>query len=166
MPSEGNPLVDILLSRGVNGESPVKKRRPRKSAHTPKARSSASRTKTPRTGASKRAPCKSTFAARVGDENYPPSMKKRGGMSRTPKSQVREGTKGALLRQVKVGCLTHLAPCVLRVIYITGWPRLFFSCRHGRWYFCRPLAASRYCPAEALCRSTRRHQCVPLHPQT
>jgi hypothetical protein len=163
VPSEGNPLADILLSRGVNGESPLKKRPPKKSIRTPKPHSSASRTKTPRTGASKRAPSKST---RVGDENYPPSMKKPRGMSRTPKLQVSERTNGALLRQVNARRLTHLAPCVLRIIYITVRPHFIFPYRHGRWYFCRSLATSRCCPAEALCRRTRRCQCVPLHTQT
>ena len=102
VPSEGNPLVDILLSRGVNGESPVKKRPPRKSAHTPKPRSSASRTKTPRTGPSKRAPRKSALNASEGDENYPPSVKKRRDTSRTSKLQMSERANGALLRQVTV----------------------------------------------------------------
>ena len=93
VPSEGNALVDILLARGVNGDSPVKKRPPRKSALTPKPRSSASRTKTPRTGASKRAPRKS---ASVGDENYPPSVKKRRDPSRTSKLQASKKKDGAL----------------------------------------------------------------------
>lgn len=59
MPAEGNPLVQLLLERGVNGESPVKRRSPRKSTAachtTPKSvRSAKVATKTPRT-ASKRA---------------------------------------------------------------------------------------------------------------
>lgn len=117
MPSEGNALVDILLARGVNGESPVKKRPPRKSALTPKPRSSASRTKTPRTGASKRAQRKSAFVASEGDENYPPSMKKRRGTSRTSKLQVSKRTNGALLRQVKMGSLdSSCALCPLHTI--------------------------------------------------
>jgi hypothetical protein len=154
-----------LLARGVNGESPVKKRPPRKSAHTPKPRSSASRTKTPRTGASRRAPRKSAFVASEGDENHPPSMKKRRDTSRTSKLQVSKRTNGALLRQVKWSRLIHLAPCVLRTLYITTWT-CFISRRHGRWYFCRPLAASRCYSAETLCRPTCRRQCVLLHLQT
>ena len=119
MPSERNVLVDILLARGVNGESPVKRRPPRKSARTPKPHSSASRsrTKTPRTGASKRALCKSSFVATVGDENYPPSVKKRRDTSKTSKLKVSERTNGALLRQVIASRLTHLTPCVLRILY-------------------------------------------------
>jgi hypothetical protein len=117
VPSEVNPLVDILLSRGVNGESPVKKRPPRKSAHTPKPRSSASRTKTPRTGASKRAPRKSAFNASGGDENYPASVKKRRDASRTSKLQVSKAN-GALLRQVTVGSLdSSCALCPPHNIY-------------------------------------------------
>ncbi|KAN0118808.1 hypothetical protein V8E52_004919 [Russula decolorans] len=94
VPSEGNALVEILLARGVNGESPAKKRPPRKSAVTPKPRSSASRTKTSRTGASTRASRKSAFVASEGDENYPPSMKKRRGTSGTSKLQVSKRTNG------------------------------------------------------------------------
>jgi hypothetical protein len=60
--------------------------------------------------------------------------------------------------------LTHLAPRVLRTLYINVGSR-FISRRHGRWYSCS-LVASRCCPAEALCRPTRRRQCVPLHIQT
>ncbi|KAH9974581.1 hypothetical protein BGW80DRAFT_1301395 [Lactifluus volemus] len=37
VPSEGNVLADIPLSRGANGESPIKKRASRKSAVTPKS---------------------------------------------------------------------------------------------------------------------------------
>ena len=59
MPAEGNAFVQVLLARGVNGESPIKRRSPRKSTTarptTPKSvRSAKVATKTPRT-ASKRA---------------------------------------------------------------------------------------------------------------
>ncbi|KAH9974568.1 hypothetical protein BGW80DRAFT_1458110 [Lactifluus volemus] len=59
VPSEGNVLADILLSRGVNGGSPIKKRASCKSAVTPKSRApaaskAAAKSKTSRTGTSKR----------------------------------------------------------------------------------------------------------------
>jgi hypothetical protein len=121
VPSEENPLVDILLARGVNGESPVKKRSSRKSALTPKPRSSASKPKTPRTGASKRALRKSALVASVGDENDLPSMKKRRDTSKTSKLQVSKRTNGALLRQVKVESLdSSCALCPPHYILLFG----------------------------------------------
>lgn len=76
VPAEGNDLAQLLLARGVNGESPTKRRSPRKSTAarrtTPKsARSAKVATKTPRT-APKRAR-KSTVVpdANLADENAP-----------------------------------------------------------------------------------------------
>ncbi|KAH8978881.1 hypothetical protein EDB86DRAFT_2990288 [Lactarius hatsudake] len=76
VPAEGNDLAQLLLARGVNGESPNKRRSPRKSTAarrtTPKsARSAKVATKTPRT-APKR-PRKSTVVpdANLADENAP-----------------------------------------------------------------------------------------------
>ncbi|KAF8259723.1 hypothetical protein EI94DRAFT_1750792 [Lactarius quietus] len=98
VPAEGNVLAQILLERGVNGESPAKRRSPRKSTaarSTPKsARSAKVATKTPRT-TSKRAR-KSTVADELrvapvtAKKNKQPSTAK----SKTPKSRGRVQTKG------------------------------------------------------------------------
>ncbi|KAI9432736.1 hypothetical protein H4582DRAFT_1089429 [Lactarius indigo] len=81
VPAEGNDLAQLLLARGVNGESPTKRRSPRKSTTarrtTPKsARSTKVATKTPRT-ASKRAR-KSTVVpdTNQADENAAPPQPK------------------------------------------------------------------------------------------
>ena len=100
MPAEGNALAQILLGRGVNGESPMKRRSPRKSTttrSTPKsARSAKVATKTPRT-ASKRAR-KSTVApgASVAEEPKTAKKNKRPSTSalKTPKARSRKQTKG------------------------------------------------------------------------
>ncbi|KAI0298463.1 hypothetical protein B0F90DRAFT_1861456 [Multifurca ochricompacta] len=87
VPAEGNDLLNILLARGVNGESPSKKRAaaaaPRQSAAvTPKSRASTStamgaRMKTPRT-ALKRSARKYVVVPNVRDEiSIPSSAKKR-----------------------------------------------------------------------------------------
>jgi hypothetical protein len=89
VPAEGNVLAQVLLARGVNGESPVKRRSPRKSTAarnaTPKSvRSAKVATKTPRT-ASKRAR-KSIVVpgANAADEDTiaPASAKKNKGVAR------------------------------------------------------------------------------------
>jgi hypothetical protein len=108
VPAEGNALAQLLLERGVNGESPLKRRSPRKSTATrttPKnarsTKAAAATTKTPRT-VSKRAR-KSTVApgadepriapATTTKKNKRPSTSK----SKTPKSRGQRGrpnTKG------------------------------------------------------------------------
>lgn len=100
VPAEGNALAQILLERGVNGESPIKQRPPRKSTttrSTPKsARSAKVATKTPRT-ASKRAR-KSTVAPGVCVVEEPKTAKKNKRPStstlKTPKARSRKQTKG------------------------------------------------------------------------
>ena len=100
MPAEGNALAQILLERGVNGESPIKQRPPRKSTttrSTPKsARSAKVATKTPRT-VSKRAR-KSTVAPGVCMVEEPKTAKKNKRPStstlKTPKARSRKQTKG------------------------------------------------------------------------
>ena len=100
MPAEGNALAQILLERGVNGESPIRQRPPRKSTttrSTPKsARSAKVATKTPRT-ASKRAR-KSTVAPGVCMVEEPKTAKKNKRPStstlKTPKARSRKQTKG------------------------------------------------------------------------
>jgi hypothetical protein len=103
VPAEGNALAQILLERGVNGESPMKRRSPRKSTttrSTPKsARTAKVATKTPRT-APKRAR-KSTVvpdASAVDEPRGAPATKrtnKRPGTStsKTPKAQSRPRKK-------------------------------------------------------------------------
>ncbi|KAH9034475.1 hypothetical protein EDB85DRAFT_1947493 [Lactarius pseudohatsudake] len=100
VPAEGNGLAQLLLARGVNGESPIKRRSPRKSTAarrtTPKsARSAKVATKTPRT-APKRAR-KSTVVpdANLEDENLPlpqprivPASTKKNKRSSTSKSKA------------------------------------------------------------------------------
>ncbi|KAH9040918.1 hypothetical protein EDB83DRAFT_2410760 [Lactarius deliciosus] len=100
VPAEGNDLAQLLLARGVNGESPTKRRSPRKSTAarrtTPKsARSAKVATKTPRT-APKR-PRKSTVVpdANLADENAPlpqpriaPASTKKNKRSSTSKSKA------------------------------------------------------------------------------
>ncbi|KAH9061927.1 hypothetical protein EDB87DRAFT_387579 [Lactarius vividus] len=100
VPAEGNDLAQLLLARGVNGESPTKRRSPRKSTAsrrtTPKsARSAKVATKTPRT-APKRAR-KSTVVpdANLEDENAPlpppktaPASTKKNKRSSTSKSKA------------------------------------------------------------------------------
>lgn len=109
MPSEENALVQILLARGINGESPVKRRASRKSVLTPKPRASAAsrapHTKTPRTTTPKRAARKSAAAPSAGDENYPPQPKKRRNTSKASKLQEDRRRNGALLLQVAVESL-------------------------------------------------------------
>jgi hypothetical protein len=110
VPSEGNVLVDMLLARGINGESPVKKRAPRKKPSvTPKTRTPSmtivSRvlgSTTPRTDAPKRTSRKSAAAPSDVDENKHPPPKKR---SKRTKSADGRRTPGAPLRQVAVGSL-------------------------------------------------------------
>ena len=100
MPAEGNALAQILLERGVNGESPIKQRPPRKSTttrSTPKSvRSAKVATKTPRT-ASKRTR-KSTVAPGVSVAEEPKTAKKNKrpstSTSKTPKARSRKQTKG------------------------------------------------------------------------
>ena len=100
VPAEGNALAQILLERGVNGESPIKQRPPRKSTttrSTPKsARSAKVATKTPRT-VSKRAR-KSTVAPGVCMVEEPKTAKKNKRPStstlKTPKARSRKQTKG------------------------------------------------------------------------
>jgi hypothetical protein len=110
VPSEGNALADILLARGVNGDSPIKKRAPRKSVVTPKPRApaaskEAARTKTPRTGTSKRGTRKS-IAAQDKKENILPVTKKRGGTSKTAKVQKSRTNDGAPFVNLVVHSLT------------------------------------------------------------
>jgi hypothetical protein len=101
VPSKGNPLVDILLARGVNGESPIKKRASRKSTATPKlctpTISKAARTKTPRAGSSKHGTHKSVAASnkKKGKENFSPAKKKRGGTLKSTKLQKSRTDDGA-----------------------------------------------------------------------
>ena len=100
VPSEGNVLVDILLARGINGESPAKKRAPRKrGARAPKSRPSAvsrvARSKTPRTGSPKRAARKSAAIPSDADENYAPPAKKRHDTSKSAKLSEGRRTPGA-----------------------------------------------------------------------
>ena len=103
VPSEGNELADILRARGVNGESPIKKRAPRKkSAVTPKPRPSApstvARSKTPRAGNPKRAARKSSAVPGHPDENRPPLFKKRYDTSNPARLSEGNRTPGTLLR--------------------------------------------------------------------
>ncbi|KAI0287881.1 hypothetical protein BC826DRAFT_1041928 [Russula brevipes] len=100
VPPEGNDLVGILLARGVNGESPFKKRAPRKKKSlatstprpsTPAAK--ATKTKTPRTRAPRPAPRKSAAVPSEGDENRPHPTKKRRGTSKASKSQKGKRTE-------------------------------------------------------------------------
>jgi len=162
VPSEGNALADILLSRGVNGESPIKKRAPRKkSAVTPKPRPSAAsgvaRSKTPRAGAPKRAARKSSAIPGHGDENQPPAAKKRNDTSNPARLSEGRRTHGAPLRpksqQIR---LIHSSPLYICAIW-------FILCRHGRWYLCRPLSTAYHFTTGAFGRPARGCQCVPLY---
>lgn len=164
MPSEVNPLVDILLARGINGESPVKKRASRKSAVTPKPRPStssrAARTKTPRPGSPKRTARKSAAIPNDGDENNPPPARKRRGASKNSKLQESKRTKGALLRQVVVEPpYSSCTLCPLHALLLNG--PYFISRRHRHWY-CRAFSVSRGCPTEVFCRPACRRQCAPF----
>ena len=160
MPSDVNPLVDILLARGINGESPVKKRAPRKSAVTSKPRpSTASRTprsKTPRPGSPKRAARKSAAVPSEGVENHPPARKRRGA-SKTSKLQKGKRTNGAQLRQAIV--VSPNALCPLCTLLLNG-PH-FISRRHRYWRFCRALKASHRNRTEDFCRPACRRECAP-----
>ena len=167
VPSEGNALVDILLLRGVNGESPVKKRTPRKKStrtlktRPPAAASRVAGSKTPRAGAPKRASRKPAAAPRDADENDPPLAKKRRNTSKRAKLSEGRRTPGAPLCQVAVrfASLTlHPVLCALYKCAVCFFPR-----RHGHWSLCRPFSAPYHCPASALCRSARRCQCVLLY---
>jgi hypothetical protein len=124
VPSEGNPLVDILLARGINGESPLKRRPPRKAALTPKpprpAASSVTQTKTPTrtptktplTGARKSAAHQRRPPRNDGKENCPPrSRKSRNTLKGQKRLQEDRRRDGALLRQIVVVSPNSL--CVL-----------------------------------------------------
>jgi hypothetical protein len=107
VPAEGNVLAQVLLARGVNGESPVKRRSPRKSTAarnaTPKSvRSAKVATKTPRTASRRARKSIVVPGANAADEDTiaPASAKKNKGRStsnsKTPKSRSqrsRPGTK-------------------------------------------------------------------------
>jgi hypothetical protein len=167
VPSDGNALADILLSRGINGESPKRKRTPhKKSTLTPKTRApSASRvlgSKTPRTGAPKRASRKSAAAPSDADENNAPPAKKRRDTSKRAKLPEGRKTPGAPLRQVAVGSL--YSPCIMCVLHGSINARSgFILRRHGHRYWGRLLSISCYCPTGAIRQPARRRQCVLLY---
>ncbi|KAH9177942.1 hypothetical protein EDB89DRAFT_1931866 [Lactarius sanguifluus] len=97
VPAEGNDLAQLLLARGVNGESPTKRRSPRKSTAarrtTPKSARSVkvvTGTKTPRT-----APKRARKSANLADENaalpqpkIAPASTKKNKRSSTSKSKA------------------------------------------------------------------------------
>jgi len=153
-------LVDILLARGINGESPVKKRTPRKkAARAPKSRPSAAsrvaRSKTPRTGSSKRAARKSAAIPSDADENYAPPAKKRHDTSKSAKLPEGRRIPGTSLRLTAMESLNSLVRCA-RHRPINARSGFIL---HGH---VRPLSTPRYCPTGAFCRPARRCQCALL----
>ena len=152
MPAEGNPLVELLLARGVNGESPIKRRSPRKSTAarhttTPKSvRSAKLAIKTPRT-ASKRAR-KSIVVpdAELADEDALPQSRvattkknkaRSTSNSKTPKSRSRPHTEDVEINGNDGGGASVTSCCIRLDLNILPHPVLlppFRFCTHWLVY--------------------------------
>ena len=171
VPLESNPLVDILLARGINGDSPAKRRSLRKSALTPKLpRSAASKvtqtktptrspTKTPHTGARKSAARKLHPSRNEGKENCAPRPRKLRDSSNVQKRlRGDRRTDGAPLCQIiAVSLHSRIAP-LRRSINVCC---CFTPRRHGHWCLCKALSVPYSCPrTHTLFRSACKRKCV------